>query len=98
MVNKFEEGQLYILAPNADMSVYDLDWRLQPSNTVNGPFVLLLRPRSENVPKGLPSRPWGNLGKILTADGKMFWARLWRKECCVMSKKWLKNNPFTSST
>ena len=97
MVNKWEEGKLYIFEKDVTVCFYSLDWNRCNYGKCKLHFVLLERPCSENVPKGLPSRPWGNFGKILLGNGEVCWVRLQRNECNIFSKKWLRNNnTFTS--
>jgi hypothetical protein len=96
MVNKWEPGQLYTFNNYGYVRTifYELDW-LKTVYVFRSEitFVLLERPRSENVPKGLPSRPSGNWGKILLSSGEIFWAKLERYECSVITRKWLRNHP-----
>jgi hypothetical protein len=94
MVNKWKNGQLYAFNNAVVLKLtYSPDWEKSYFNNFKDTFVLLERPRSEHVPKGLPSRPWGNWAKILTTKGEMYWVRLERFECSIVTKKWLRNHP-----
>lgn len=93
MVNKWEVGKLYVFEPDHQRKQFlpdDWNWLHADYVTYEDAFVLLVRPRSENVPKDLPAKPVGNFGKILTSTGHTHWVLLERGDCSLVSKRWFK--------
>lgn len=86
MVNKWEEGQIYVwIDTNRDHRVFlhsDVHITKYIKVETNVTFLTLLeKPRSTKN---------GNIARVLTGDGEVFWINMYREEWTPLSKKWLK--------
>ena len=88
MVSKWEEGQIYVWIniPREHRVFLHSDVNITKYIKVetNVTFLTLLeKPRSTKN---------GNIAKVLTGDGEVYWIEMYRDEWTPLSKKWLRKN------
>lgn len=86
MVSKWEEGQIYVWisrdCPHRVFLHSDVNITKYIKVQTNVTFLTLLeKPRSTKN---------GNIAKVLTGDGEVYWIEMYRDEWTPLSKKWLK--------